>query len=156
MTTPEPALRSFYKCVFSPMKLKPESGPIGSRSADDAYSFMMHMRLSYQNKPHCRPHGTRSTKPACQTTAKSAWRSFRRGGSGRLAPDRNNGAIYFRMRRSSLDRSFRKSSKAYLPANWRCIGLKPSAVSLTPKGLLLRRIFQIQRSDLSPVGRKHT
>jgi hypothetical protein len=38
--------------VFSPMKLKPESGANRIKSADDAYSFMAHMRLSYQNKPH--------------------------------------------------------------------------------------------------------
>jgi hypothetical protein len=37
---------------FSPMKLKPESGANRIKSADDAYSFMMHMQLSYQNKPH--------------------------------------------------------------------------------------------------------
>jgi hypothetical protein len=34
------------------MKLKPESGANRIKSADDAYSFMAHMRLSYQNKPH--------------------------------------------------------------------------------------------------------
>jgi hypothetical protein len=37
---------------FSPLKLKPESGANRIKSADDAYSFMAHMRLSYQNKPH--------------------------------------------------------------------------------------------------------
>jgi hypothetical protein len=37
---------------FSPMKFKPESGANRIKSADDAYSFMVHMRLSYQNKPH--------------------------------------------------------------------------------------------------------
>jgi hypothetical protein len=37
---------------FSPVKLKPESGANRIKSADDAYSFMAHMRLSYQNKPH--------------------------------------------------------------------------------------------------------
>jgi hypothetical protein len=38
--------------TFSPLKLKPESGANRIKNADDAYSFMMHMRLSYQNKPH--------------------------------------------------------------------------------------------------------
>ncbi len=38
--------------AFTSMKLKPESGANRIKSADDAYSFMMHMRLSYQNKPH--------------------------------------------------------------------------------------------------------
>jgi hypothetical protein len=38
--------------AFSSMKLKPESGANRINSADDAYSFMVHMRLSYQNKPH--------------------------------------------------------------------------------------------------------
>jgi len=37
---------------FSPMKFNPESGANRIKSADDAYSFMVHMRLSYQNKPH--------------------------------------------------------------------------------------------------------
>jgi hypothetical protein len=34
------------------VKLKPESGANRIRSADDAYSFVVHMRLSHQNKPH--------------------------------------------------------------------------------------------------------
>jgi hypothetical protein len=34
------------------MKLKPESDASRIESADDAYSFMMHMRLSHQNKSH--------------------------------------------------------------------------------------------------------
>ena len=38
--------------AFSSMKLKPESGANRIKSADDAYSFMMHMQHSYQNKPH--------------------------------------------------------------------------------------------------------
>jgi hypothetical protein len=38
--------------TFNSMKLKPESGANRIKSADDAYSFMAHMRLSYQNKPH--------------------------------------------------------------------------------------------------------
>src|SRR5450631_4139912 len=38
--------------AFIPMKLKPESGANRIKSADDAYSFMMYMRLSDRNKPH--------------------------------------------------------------------------------------------------------
>lgn len=38
--------------AFTSMKLKPESGANRIKTADDAYSFVMHMRLSYQNKPH--------------------------------------------------------------------------------------------------------
>jgi hypothetical protein len=37
---------------FTSMKLKPESGANRIKSADDAYSFVAHMRLSNQNKPH--------------------------------------------------------------------------------------------------------
>jgi hypothetical protein len=37
---------------FTPMKLKPESGANRIRSADDAYSFMAHLRLSYRSKSH--------------------------------------------------------------------------------------------------------
>ena len=39
---------------FAPMKLKPESGANRISSADDAYSFLAHLRLSYQSKPHWR------------------------------------------------------------------------------------------------------
>jgi hypothetical protein len=38
--------------AFSSVRLKPESGANLIQSADDAYSFVAHMRLSYQNKPH--------------------------------------------------------------------------------------------------------
>jgi hypothetical protein len=38
--------------AFGSMRLKPESGANRIKSADDAYSFIVHMRLSYQNKPH--------------------------------------------------------------------------------------------------------
>jgi hypothetical protein len=37
--------------AFTSVKLKPESGVNRIKSADDAYSFMMHMRLSDQNEP---------------------------------------------------------------------------------------------------------
>jgi hypothetical protein len=38
--------------AFASLRLKPESGASRIKSADDAYSFVAHMRLSYQNKPH--------------------------------------------------------------------------------------------------------
>ena len=38
--------------AFGSMKLKPESGANRINSADDAYSFMVHMQLSDQNEPH--------------------------------------------------------------------------------------------------------
>jgi hypothetical protein len=37
---------------FDRLKLKPVSGANRIVSADDAYSFMMHMRLSDLSKPH--------------------------------------------------------------------------------------------------------
>ena len=42
----------FGRMAFTPMRLKAESGAKQIRSADDAYAFMMYMRLSYRNKPH--------------------------------------------------------------------------------------------------------
>jgi hypothetical protein len=63
--------------AFTPMKLKPESGANQIKSADDAYSFMVHMRLSYQNKPHWQV-----ARQALQHTGASdaseiqAWRTF--------------------------------------------------------------------------------
>jgi hypothetical protein len=42
--------------AFVTMRLKPESGANRIKSADDAYSFMMHTRLSDRNKPHWRPY----------------------------------------------------------------------------------------------------
>jgi hypothetical protein len=38
--------------AFPSLKLKSESGANRIKSADDAYSFVAHMRLSSQNKPH--------------------------------------------------------------------------------------------------------
>jgi hypothetical protein len=63
---------------FSPMKLKPESGANWIKSADDAYSFMMHMRLSYQNKPHWQA-ARHAINQACMSDDSEiwAWRSFR-------------------------------------------------------------------------------
>jgi hypothetical protein len=72
------ATRSGRKMAFASMKLKPESGANRIKSADDAYSFMVHMRLSYQNKPHWQAarqalnHAGVSDESEIQ-----AWRSFR-------------------------------------------------------------------------------
>ena len=38
--------------AFTSLKLKTASGAHRIKNADDAYSFMMHMRLTDQNKPH--------------------------------------------------------------------------------------------------------
>ena len=64
--------------TFSPLKLKPESGANRIKSADDAYSFMMHMRLSYQNKPHWQM-ARQAINQACMSDVSEvrAWRSFR-------------------------------------------------------------------------------
>jgi hypothetical protein len=60
------------------MKLKPESGGNRITSADDAYSFVAHMRLSYQNKPHWRiarqALNHAGVSDACEI---QAWRIFR-------------------------------------------------------------------------------
>ncbi|SHH06732.1 hypothetical protein [Bradyrhizobium erythrophlei] len=63
---------------FTAVKLKPVSSAKQIKSADDAYSFMMHMRLSYLNKPHWQ-----AAKQAISFAAASedcetrAWRTFR-------------------------------------------------------------------------------
>jgi len=64
---------------FSPMKFKPESGANRIKSADDAYSFMVHMRLSYQNKPHWQV-ARQAINQACMSEASEirAWRPFGR------------------------------------------------------------------------------
>jgi hypothetical protein len=61
---------------FSPIKFKPESGANRIKSADDAYSFMVHMRLSYQNKPHWQV-ARQAINQACMSEASEirAWRS---------------------------------------------------------------------------------
>ena len=63
--------------AFAPMKLKPESGANQIKSADDAYSFMVHMRLSYQNKPHWQV-ARRALQHAGASDASEiqAWRTF--------------------------------------------------------------------------------
>ena len=63
--------------AFTAMKLKPESGANQIKSADDAYSFMVHMRLSYQNKPHWQV-ARRALQHAGASDASEiqAWRTF--------------------------------------------------------------------------------
>jgi hypothetical protein len=64
--------------TFSPLKLKPESGANRIKNADDAYSFMMHMRLSYQNKPHWQMAWQAINQASMSdVSAVRAWRSFR-------------------------------------------------------------------------------
>jgi hypothetical protein len=85
-TSPDPVSREFGQMGFSPMKLKPESGANRIKSADDAYSFMVHMRLSYQNKAHWQT-ARQAINQASMSDANEirAWRSFRAAGSsGRL------------------------------------------------------------------------
>jgi len=60
------------------MKLKPESGANRIKSADEAYSFMMHMRLSYQNKPHWQmARQALNNVSASDDSEIRAWRTFR-------------------------------------------------------------------------------
>ena len=63
---------------FTPMKLKPESGANRIKSADDAYSFMAHLRLSYRSKPHWQ-EARRALDNVCASDAGEirAWRTFR-------------------------------------------------------------------------------
>jgi hypothetical protein len=64
--------------AFTPMKLKPESGANRIKSADDAYSFMVHMRLSYQNKPHWQvARQALNNAGAAGATEHQVWRTFR-------------------------------------------------------------------------------
>jgi hypothetical protein len=64
------------------MKLKSESGANRIKSADDAYSFMVHMRLSYQNKPHWQA-ARQAINQACisDECEIQAWRTFRAAAS---------------------------------------------------------------------------
>jgi hypothetical protein len=60
------------------VKLKPESGANRIKSADDAYSFMAHMRLSYQNKPHWQTaRQTINQASISDANEIRAWLSFR-------------------------------------------------------------------------------
>jgi len=64
--------------AFIPMRLKPESGANRTKSADDAYSFMVRMRLSDQNKPHWQM-ARQALNNFCASDASEfqAWRTFR-------------------------------------------------------------------------------
>jgi hypothetical protein len=64
--------------AFASVKLKPESGANHIKSADDAYSFVAHMRLSYQNKPHWQM-ARQALNNFCASDASEfqAWRTFR-------------------------------------------------------------------------------
>jgi hypothetical protein len=63
---------------FASVKLKPESGAKRIKSADDAYSFVVHMRLSYQNKPHWQM-ARQALNNVCASDQSEfqAWRTFR-------------------------------------------------------------------------------
>jgi hypothetical protein len=64
--------------AFTSMKLKPESGANLIKSADDAYSFVAHMRLSYQNKPHWQmARQALNNAFASDDSEIRAWRTFR-------------------------------------------------------------------------------
>jgi hypothetical protein len=64
--------------AFTPVKLKPESGANRIRDADDAYSFVLHMRLSFQNKPHWQmAKQALNNVCASETSEILAWRTFR-------------------------------------------------------------------------------
>jgi hypothetical protein len=62
---------------FTPMKLKPEAGANRIRSADDAHSFLAHLRLSYQSKPHWQA-ARHALDNVCASDASEirAWRTF--------------------------------------------------------------------------------
>jgi hypothetical protein len=64
--------------AFTSMKLKPESGANRIKSADDAYTFMVHMRLSDQNKPHWQmARQALNNASASDASEIQAWRTFR-------------------------------------------------------------------------------
>jgi hypothetical protein len=64
--------------AFTSVKLKPGSGANPIKSANDAYSFMMHMRLSDQNKPHWQMvRQALNNACASEDSEIRAWRTFR-------------------------------------------------------------------------------
>ena len=64
--------------AFTSLKLKSASGANRIKSADDAYSFMMHMRLSDQNKPHWQvARQALNNAGASDDSENRAWWSFR-------------------------------------------------------------------------------
>ena len=64
--------------AFTFVRLKAESGARRIKSADEAYSFVLHMRLSYQNKPHWQM-AKQALNNVCASDAAEhqAWRRFR-------------------------------------------------------------------------------
>jgi hypothetical protein len=63
---------------FAAMKLKPESGANRIKTADDAYSFLAHLRLSHQNKPHWQvARQALNHAGASDASEILAWRAFR-------------------------------------------------------------------------------
>ena len=64
--------------AFVPMRLKPGSGANRIKSADDAYSFTMYMRLSDRNKPHWQvARQALNHASASDAGEMLAWRTFR-------------------------------------------------------------------------------
>jgi hypothetical protein len=63
---------------FASMKLKPESGANRIASADDAYSFLAHLRISYQSKPHWQA-AKQALNNVCASDVSEirAWKTFR-------------------------------------------------------------------------------
>jgi hypothetical protein len=63
---------------FAALKLKPESGAKRIKTADDAYSFVAHLRLSHQNKPHWQvARQALNHAGASDASEMQAWRAFR-------------------------------------------------------------------------------
>jgi hypothetical protein len=63
---------------FTSVKLKPESGANRINRADDAYSFLAHMQLSYQNRPHWQAaRQALNNVGASDAGEVQVWRSFR-------------------------------------------------------------------------------
>jgi hypothetical protein len=63
---------------FAALKLKPESGANRIKTADDAYSFLAHLRLSHQNKPHWQvARQALNNTGASDASEIQAWRAFR-------------------------------------------------------------------------------
>jgi hypothetical protein len=64
--------------AFAPVKLKPESGANRIGGADEAYSFVLHSRPSYQNKPHWQMAKLALNNVCASDTGEiRAWRAFR-------------------------------------------------------------------------------
>jgi hypothetical protein len=62
---------------FTPLKLKPDSGAKQIKSVDDAYAFMMYMRLSYRSKPHWQvAQQALNIAGASDASEVQAWRTF--------------------------------------------------------------------------------